>query len=114
EKKLQQEEKRINNLADQLFRKEELFIEQLTAISQKEKKIQEETEKVKKMEEEIVDKLGTLIPMSREEAKKNLFTLLQAEVDQNLERYKEQKFKHLKEQLKGEGTKMICLALEKY
>src|SRR6185437_5590924 len=38
----------------------------------------------------------------------------QAEVDQNLERYKEQKFKQLKEQLKGEGTKMICLALEKY
>nr|CAG8567615.1 13781_t:CDS:2 [Entrophospora candida] len=112
EKRLEQEEERINSRADQILRKEELFIQQLSIVSQKEAKIQEETEKVKKIEERLVDELGKLIPMSGEEAKRSLFLLLQEKVDQDLEKYKEQKVKRLSEKAKEEAKKLICLALE--
>lgn len=114
EKKLQQEEKRISNLADQLFRKEDLFIKQITNFSQREKKLQEEIEKIKKIEERVIDELGRIVPMSREEAKKNLFSLLREEVKQNLEFYKEQEFRRLEERVEEKAIKIICLALEKY
>src|SRR5690348_16410959 len=51
--------------------------------------------------------------MSKEEAKKNLFSLLRAEIDQELERYKEEKIKRVERSVKEESTKMICLALER-
>ena len=47
ERKLQQEEKRISNLTDQLFRKEDLFIKQVTNLSQKEKELFEELSKIR-------------------------------------------------------------------
>ncbi|WP_172575390.1 HDIG domain-containing metalloprotein [endosymbiont GvMRE of Glomus versiforme] len=110
---LRQEEKKINNSADQLFRREELFIQQILTISEKEKKIQEEKLELKRIKEQAVNDLEKIIPMNKEEAKKNLFTLLRKEIDQELEEYKEWKNKEIKEKIKEEGTKIICLALEK-
>ncbi|CAI2162691.1 6827_t:CDS:2 [Funneliformis geosporum] len=112
ERKLEQEEKRINSRADQLLRKEELFIQQLSLVSQKEKKVHSEMEKMEKMEERLINELGKIIPMNSEEAKKNLFALLREKVDQDLEKYKEQKFRKITEEVKEEGNKLICSALE--
>jgi len=113
ERKLQQEEKRISEFANQLFRKEELFTQQLSATSQREKSIREEMEKVKEIKKKVIDELERAIPMSEEEAKRNLLSLLREEVDRELERYKEEKIKGVEREIKSESTKMICMALEK-
>src|SRR5204862_284299 len=49
EKKLQQEERRMSEFANQLFRKEELFTQQLSVSSKREKEVQEEKEKISKI-----------------------------------------------------------------
>ena len=113
EKKVQQEEKRISEFANQLFRKEELFTQQLAVSSHKEKNIQAEMEKVNEIKKWVTDKLEKAVPMSKEEAKKNLLSLLREEVDQELEQYKEEKIKQTEKVAKEEGAKVICLALEK-
>ncbi|CAJ0824643.1 6733_t:CDS:2 [Entrophospora sp. SA101] len=113
EKKLQQEEKRISEFANQLFRKEELFTQQLSASSKKEKIIQQEMEKLNQVKKRVIDELERVIPMSKEEAKKNLFSLLKEEVDRELERYKEEKIGGVEKEVKEESSKLICLALEK-
>ncbi|CAG8645531.1 25441_t:CDS:2, partial [Gigaspora margarita] len=113
EKKLQQEEKRISEFANQLFRKEELFTQQLSVSSKKERDIQEEMEKINQIKKQVMNELGKIIPMSKEEAKKNLFFLLKEEVDRELEGYKEEKIKWVEKKAKEEGSKLICLALEK-
>src|ERR1044072_4112224 len=60
-----------------------------------------------------MDELEKLIPMSKEEAKQNLFALLKEEVDRDLERYKEEKIRQAEREVKEESNKLICLALEK-
>jgi len=113
ERKIQQEEKRISEFANQLIRKEELFTQQLAVSSKKEKTIQEEMEKVNQIKKRLIGELGKLIPMSREEAKKNLSVLLREEVDRELEKYKEEEIKRVERKVKEESSKLICLALEK-
>jgi ribonucrease Y len=113
EKKLRQEEKRISEFANQLFRKEELFTQQLSVSSKKEKVVQEEMKRVDEIKKRVMDELERVIPMSKEEAKKTLLTLLKGEVDQELERYKEEKIARVERETKEESTKLICLALEK-
>ncbi|KLL05046.1 MAG: ribonuclease Y [Mycoplasmataceae bacterium RV_VA103A] len=113
ERKLQQEEKRISEFANQLFRKEELFTQQLAISSQKEKTIRTEMEKVKEIKERVMGELEGIIPLSKEEAKKDLLTLLRTEVDCELERYKEEKIRQSERIAKEESAKIICLALEK-
>jgi ribonuclease Y len=113
EKKLQQEERRISEFTNQLIRKEELFTQQLAVSSKKEKSIQEEAERVNRTKKQLISGLGKIIPMSREEAKKNLLFLLKEEVDRELERYKEEKIKQTERKVKEESSKLICLALEK-
>ncbi|CAG8610226.1 8295_t:CDS:2, partial [Ambispora leptoticha] len=95
EKKIQQEEKRIGEFANQLFRKEELFTQQLELSSKKEKQVQEEMERLNQIKKQLVDGLGKIIPMSKEEAKKNLLVLLKKEVDRELERYKEEEIRRV-------------------
>jgi ribonucrease Y len=107
EKKLQQEEER-------LLRKEELFTHQLMLSSQETEKLQRELEKMKKIENQIINDLGRIIPMSSEEAEKKLFSLLREKVDYDLEKYKEEKFNQVQKKIQEESTKIICLALEKY
>jgi ribonuclease Y len=113
EKRMQQEERRINEFANQLFRKEELFTQQLAVNSQKEKSVQAELEKVNEIKKKMMNDLEGIIPMSKEEAKKNLLSLLRKEVDWELEKYKEEKVKQVERVAKEESTKIICLALEK-
>ncbi|MEG7979234.1 MAG: HDIG domain-containing protein [Mollicutes bacterium UO1] len=113
ERKLKQQERRNNEFANQLFRKEELFTQQLEVNSKKEKLVQGEMEKIKEIKKQVIDELERVIPMSKEEAKKNLFSLLKVEIDQELERYKEEKIKRTEREVKEESTKIICLALEK-
>ena len=113
EKKLQQEERRMSEFANQLFRKEELFTQQLSVSSKREKEVQEEKEKISQIKKQVMNELGRVIPMSKEEAKKNLFALLKEEVDRELERYKEEKFRWTEKVAKEESSKLICLALEK-
>ena len=114
EKKIQQEERRIENFANQLFRKEELFTKQLSLSSQKEEKLQEELEKLRKIKRQITDDLGKIVPISSEEAEKKLLSLLKEEVDRDLNKYKEEKIKQSQEKIEEESTKIICSALEKY
>ena len=113
EKRLQLEEKKNREFSDQLFRKEELFVQQLAENSKKEKIIQEESEKIKKMKEQAMNALSKLIPMSKEEAKSKLFILLKQEIDQELEKYKEERFQQTEKEINQESTKIICQALEK-
>ncbi|MDR1670853.1 MAG: HDIG domain-containing protein [Spiroplasmataceae bacterium] len=113
EKRLQLEEKKVREFSDQLLRKEELFVQQLSENSKKEKNFQEELEKVKKIKEQVLCELEGIIPMSKEEAKKNLFNLLKQEVDQDLEKYKEEKVRQTEKETIQESTKIICQALEK-
>ena len=96
-----------------MFRKEELFTQQLAVSSHKEKNIQAEMEKVNEIKKWVTDKLEKAVPMSKEEAKKNLLSLLREEVDQELEQYKEEKIKQTEKVAKEESAKVICLALEK-
>jgi len=96
-----------------LFSKEELFTQQLAVSSHKEKSIQDEMEKVNEIKKWVTDKLEKAVPMSKEEAKKNLLSLLREEVDQELEQYKEEKIKQTEKVAKEESAKVICLALEK-
>ena len=86
EKKLQQEEKRISEFANQLFRKEELFTQQLTISSKREEGVRKEMEKINQIKKQLVDGLGKIIPISREEAKKSLLILLKEEIDKELEK----------------------------
>ncbi|CAG8645624.1 29987_t:CDS:2, partial [Racocetra persica] len=102
--KLQQEEKRINEFTKQLFRKEELFTQQLALSSHKEKTIREEMEKVKEIRERAIGHLEKIIPLSKEEAKKDLLILLRAE---------EEKIRQSERIAKEESAKIICQALEK-
>ncbi|CFW92906.1 Ribonuclease Y [endosymbiont DhMRE of Dentiscutata heterogama] len=111
--KLQQEEKRINEFTKQLFRKEELFTQQLALSSHKEKTIREEMEKVKEIRERVIGHLEKIIPLSKEEAKKDLLIVLRAEVDRELEWYKEEKIRQSERIAKEESAKIICQALEK-
>ena len=90
-----------------------MFTQQLAVSSQKEKSIQAEMEKVNETKRWVMDKLEKAIPMSKEEAKKNLLSLLREEVDQELERYKEEKIKQTEKVAKEESAKVICVALEK-
>jgi ribonuclease Y len=114
EEKLEQEERRIESFADQLFRREELFTQQLIAGSQRQEKNHEEIEKIRKIESRVIKHLEKITLMSSEEAKKDLFLLLKKEVDQDFYRYKEEKIVQVKERVEEESTKVICLALEKY
>jgi ribonuclease Y len=114
EKKLQLEEKRIINLSEQLFKKEELFLQQLSLISQREKKLREETEYLEKVRVKIIDELGKIIPISRDEAKKNLFMLLKEEVDEEMNLYKDSRLKFTDEQIKSRSIEIMCFAMEKY
>ncbi|CAG8732426.1 3176_t:CDS:2, partial [Cetraspora pellucida] len=102
--KLQQEEKRINEFTKQLFRKEELFTQQLALSSHKEKTIRDEMEKVKEIRERVIGHLEKIIPLSKEEAKKDLLILLRAE---------EEKIRQSERIAKEESAKIICQALEK-
>src|SRR5205085_10687351 len=96
-----------------LFRKEELFTQQLSVSSNKERDVREEMEKINQIKNQVMNELGKIIPMSKEEAKKNLFALLREEVDRELERYKEEKVRWVEKKVKEESSKLICLALEK-
>jgi ribonuclease Y len=113
EKKIQQEEKRISEFANQLFRKEELFTQQLAISSKNEESVREGMEKVNQIKKQLVDELGKMIPLSKEEAKKKLLDLLKEEVDKELERYKEEEIRRVETGVKEESSKLICLALEK-
>ncbi|CAG8455514.1 12956_t:CDS:2 [Ambispora gerdemannii] len=113
EKKLQQEEKRTSEFANQLFRKEELFTQQLAVSSKKERDVREEMEKIDQIKKQVMNELGKIIPMSKEEAKKSLFALLKEEVDRELERYKEEKVSWVEKEVKEKSSNLICLALEK-
>jgi ribonuclease Y len=113
EKRLQLEEKKNREFSDQLFRKEELFVQQLSENSKKEKSIQEGLEKAKKIKEQAMNALEGIIPMNKEEAKNKLFTLLKREIDQELEKYKEERIKQAEREANQESTKVICQALEK-
>jgi ribonucrease Y len=113
EKKVQQEEKRISEFTSQLIRKEELFTQQLALSSKMEKSIQEEAERINQIKRKLIDGLGKMIPMSREEAKKNLLIFLKGEVDKELEEYKKEEIKRAEKKIKEESHKLICLALEK-
>ncbi|WNE40841.1 MAG: Ribonuclease Y [Mycoplasmataceae bacterium] len=113
EKRLKLEEIKTREFSDQLFRKEELFIQQLSENSKKEKNIQEQMEKIKRIKEQVMNELEEAIPMNKEEAKKILFNLLKKEVEQDLERYKEEKIRKTEKEIDKESTKIICQALEK-
>src|SRR3954451_5856943 len=100
EKKLQQEEKQMNAFTNQLIRKEELFTQQLAVSSKREKGIQEEAEKINQIKKQLISGLGKIIPMNKEEAKKNLLVLLKEEFDRELERYKEEEIKQAERRIK--------------
>ncbi|MCE8162814.1 MAG: HDIG domain-containing protein [Candidatus Moeniiplasma glomeromycotorum] len=106
QKNLQVEKEKNLNLAHQLFQKEQSLLNQLSQISHQEAQI-------KAIREQVISRLEEIIPLSREEARKILFSLLQKKVDQELEKYKEVKLKEVEEQVQAESTKIICLSLEK-
>jgi len=112
-KKLYSEERMIKIFAEQLFRKEELFTQQLLLSSQKERKLHDEIERIKIMRGEIIDNLGKVIPMSSQEAEKKLLSLLREEAEQDLDKYKEERFKKTQREIEQKTTEIICLALEK-
>jgi ribonuclease Y len=94
------------NLAHQLFQKEQSLFHQLNQISQRENQIET-------IREQVISRLEEIIPLSREEAQKILFSMLQKRVDQELEKYKEIRLKEVMESVHQESTKIICLSLEK-
>lgn len=108
------EEKKVENFAKQLFLKEELVTKQLIVSSQKQEEIQQKTEKLLKIKNQIVESLERAIPMSRGEAKKCLFSLLKEEIIQELHDYQEEEISRVKNKVKEESAKIICLALERY
>jgi len=114
ENNLKIEEKRIENFAKQLFFKEELVTRQLIINSQKQEEIQEKSEKLLKIKSQVVEHLEKLVPMSVEEAKKCLFSLLKEEIIQELRDYQEEEVSRVKNKVREESAKIICLALERY
>jgi ribonucrease Y len=106
QKQAQTEKEKNLELARQLFQKEQSLLNQLKHISQSEAHI-------KAVREQVITRLEEVIPLSREEAQKILFSLLQKKVDQELEKYKEAKIKEVTQQVHQESTKIICLSLEK-
>ncbi|CAI2191697.1 8447_t:CDS:2, partial [Funneliformis geosporum] len=114
ENNLKLEEKKVENFAKQLLLKEELVTKQLIVSSQKQEEIQQKAEKLLKIKNQIVEGLERAIPMSREEAKKCLFSLLKEEIIQELHDYQEEEISRVKNKIKEESAKIICLALERY
>ncbi|KLL02513.1 MAG: ribonuclease Y [Mycoplasmataceae bacterium RC_NB112A] len=106
QKQTQTEKEKNLEFAHQLFQKEQLLLNQLNQISQREAHI-------KAVREQVINRLEEIIPLGREEAQKILFSLLQKKVDQELEKYKEEKIKQVSQQAQQESTKIICLSLEK-
>jgi len=114
ENNLKLEEKKVENFAKQLLLKEELVTKQLIVSSQKQEEIQQKAEKLLKIKNQIVESLERAIPMSRDEAKKCLFSLLKEEIIQELHDYQEEEISRVKTKVKEESAKIICLALERY
>lgn len=106
QQKIQTEKEKNLNLTHQLFQREQSLLNQLNQISQREAHI-------KAIREQVINRLEEVIPLSREEAQKILFSLLQKKVDRELEKYQEEKIKEVVQQAHQESTKIICLSLEK-
>jgi ribonuclease Y len=111
---LKREEERLFAKNEQLIRKEEVFIEQLTTLSEREMKLHKDERELEELKNFVINELNKKSSVKKEEIEKKLSGVLKKEVENKLKNYKDQKLKITEEEIEREVTNIICLAMEKY
>lgn len=111
---LEKEEKRLIKLNEILVEKEKIVASQEKSNLQKDQEFQKNEQFLNYKQKEIEKKIQEVSQMSKEDAKKLLFTQLQEELKEKLDRHAQQEIQKRKEAIEKEATNLICSALERY